>query len=286
MVALIPLIFLVGEGFYSYISTSVSALNFAIILTLVVVFEIFLNSFLVSKIEIVPKNQNVIEEKPLTEDEIQFQETQRRMKDMSNEGEVVENKKVDQRTLGSTERELKHENRNEGLNEEHKEELQTAENEKTRSDLKKKYYPNSDPPVESATWKPAKAEDVKNSNEMFDWLEQNPTKGIADWKFMKAEEEKAAEEARVKRMAEERVNLVADAAGQITPSDIKRVKDALVNHWIKQIEDGEVIVVPTDETLQGMGAKDWEPRNDDKEKPKQQYGKKTNGGSPIKDFTS
>ena len=249
MVMFIPIIILVGIIVYNMFS-SISVQSFYVIVVLFIVFDVVFMSWRISVVNQSLTNSNVVEEVPPSPEELEFQNMQIRMKGMNQEGEfVVENE--DQRTLGSTEKELRQ-----------------KEVEKTNSDAQKKLS------------------EKNNVNEMFDWLEKNPTKGITDWKFMKAEEEKAAEDARIKKMTEERANLVADASGQITPSDIKRVKDALVNHWIKQIEDGEVVVVPTDETLQGMGAKDWEPRNDREEKPKQQHSKKTNGNSPIKDFTA
>ena len=266
MVMFIPIIILVGIIVYNMFS-SISVQSFYVIVVLFIVFDVVFMSWRISVVNQSLTNSNVVEEVPPSPEELEFQNMQIRMKGMNQEGEfVVENE--DQRTLGSTEKELRQKEKNSAFNDEHRRELYEAEVEKTNSDAQKKLS------------------EKNNVNEMFDWLEKNPTKCIADWKFMKAEEEKAAEEARIKKMAEERANLVADASGQITPSDIKRVKDALVNHWIKQIEDGEVVVVPTDETLQGMGAKDWEPRNDREEKPKQQHSKKTNGNSPIKDFTA
>ena len=79
---------------------------------------------------------------------------------------------------------------------------------------------------------------------------KNPTKGYGD--FVKEEAE------RVRKIDEEKKK-ADEIQKKLSPKDKEDLKNALKAHWIQQLKDGTVKVVPNEQTLQDMGVASWEP---------------------------
>ena len=268
-IVLNPLIYAIGQLIYQSYPNIMSATNILAISTVLMVISIIANFWRISvvndKLNDAPQ---VIEEQVLSEEQQVFRETQDQMKKMNGSENMVENSEkkqtkietVDYRGQGTTEKEAKKKVENLNFERDHEVEFQAAEEK------------NNIPTIQTSpapSWKAAKPNVQIQPNEMFAWLEANPTKGVNDFKELKAEEarlieiEKIRREEEEKKRAEEKQqDIIDEAVGKITTSDIRKVTEALIGHWIDQIKNNEVIIKPATETLQKMGVASWEVNGD------------------------